>query len=156
MNLPLERILHGLQITLPICVDREVTSKEADERAAKEDTAWQRSREMSDRNKYGLEMGERIRMFELSGGTCEICGTDMHSEGRSRNSAVIDHCHECGDDENGEPTGNRASVRGLICSSCNNRGVPLRDSLTFIKAYRYLRRHEQSCSARSRNYRPKG
>ena len=57
------------------------------------------------------------RLWSEQHGRCAICQTTEF--GAFYKQFTLDHCHACGDDTNGEPCGNPASVRGLLCNGCN-------------------------------------
>lgn len=72
---------------------------------------------------YGLEAGEYDRRYKAQGGKCAICQV---ATGAYRRLAV-DHNHSTG------------TVRGLLCSPCNQFIGRLRDSPdAFLRAHKYL------------------
>jgi hypothetical protein len=68
---------------------------------------------------YGLSLADYARMKEAQGGKCAICGS---SDSRGRGDLHVDHCHATG------------SVRGLLCTSCNNGLGRFRDSPELLRA----------------------
>lgn len=57
-------------------------------------------RETNLRTRYGIELVEFIRLVDLQGGRCALCGTITKD-------LVVDHDHDTD------------KVRGLLCNSCN-------------------------------------
>jgi hypothetical protein len=79
---------------------------------------------------YGLYPGEYARIFDTQDGRCAIC---RRATGVRRRLAV-DHDHQVERER-----GVRASVRGLLCKSCNTILGRFRDDVdTFQRAIDYL------------------
>ena len=79
-------------------------------------------------NVYGLLPGDYQGLHQWQGGRCAIC---QRATGRSKRLAV-DHNHRL------EDLG-RVSVRGLLCSTCNQMLGHARDDVQFfVRAARYL------------------
>lgn len=70
------------------------------------------------RKKFGMAAADYDRMLSAQGGGCAICGVKEPGQ-KGKDRFDVDHCHQCGNDENGKPIGNPLSVRGLLCSNCN-------------------------------------
>jgi hypothetical protein len=79
---------------------------------------------------YGITGEEYEKLYAAQGSACAIC---LRATGRSKRLAV-DHDHAIE-----QVHGNRASVRGLLCSVCNNFLGHARDDPEFFKrAITYL------------------
>jgi len=60
--------------------------------------------------KYGIKTPERDKLIKQQDFKCASCGSHIEftkSQGPSKHSAVVDHCHSSG------------KVRGILCGSCN-------------------------------------
>jgi hypothetical protein len=68
---------------------------------------------------YSLTLSDYDRMKSAQGGKCAICGAE---DSRGRGDLHVDHCHATG------------SVRGLLCTSCNNGLGRFRDSPELLRA----------------------
>lgn len=66
--------------------------------------------------RYGMHREDLADLLAEQGYACAICGTDDPGH---KNGWAIDHCHECGNDDDGRIIGNPASVRGYLCPACN-------------------------------------
>lgn len=96
------------------------------------------------RGKFKMTLEEYAELYDAAGGQCQICGTaiapehlaDELQEGVKRN---LDHDHETG------------HVRGLLCGLCN-RGLGYlgENPKNYLRAARYLARHEKVCVHKSR------
>jgi hypothetical protein len=77
---------------------------------------------------YGLRPGEYAMLYAAQSGKCPIC---QRATGRTKKLSV-DHDHKIEDA--------RASVRGLVCSTCNRMLGHSRDDPEFFeRAAKYLR-----------------
>lgn len=71
-------------------------------------------------------------LWEKQRGLCAICASPMLTEGRSADSACVDHCHTTG------------RVRGLLHNRCNQALGLLRESSFAARAMaRYIDRQEK-------------
>lgn len=67
-----------------------------------------------------------LKLYESQDGKCAICNKDIYLHGvNQRCTANIDHCHQTG------------TVRGLLCSGCNNIVAAI-DSPLLENAMRYV------------------
>ena len=79
---------------------------------------------------YGITMDEYIEIKESQDGKCAIC---QRATGTAR-ALAVDHDHKIE-----EQSGLRASVRGLLCSKCNDLLGHVRDDpATLLRAIDYL------------------
>lgn len=91
----------------------------------------QASRDSALKNKYGITQEEYDQIKQLQGGTCAICQV---AKGIVK-ALAVDHDHKIAEEK-----GLRASVRGLLCSRCNEILGHLRDDpVAFERAAEYLR-----------------
>lgn len=71
--------------------------------------------------KYGIDLPEYNRLFQIQGGMCGICNRHQSA---FKISLAIDHCHKT------------KKVRGLLCQRCNMEvGLFERLDLKAIKEY---------------------
>lgn len=96
-------------------------------RAASNGTNWHY------RKHYGITYAQFVDLYESVKGICPICSTPMVLSGPRKNrrlNAVLDHCHETGQN------------RGVICSGCNIGLGMLKDSPKVLaSAVAYLERY---------------
>lgn len=80
------------------------------------------------KDKYGLTMEQRQKLFDEQEGKCAICSCDIHLDGsRNATQAVIDHCHSSG------------KIRGMLCNLCNQGLGHFKDNIEAIeRAIKYL------------------
>lgn len=116
------------------CVDCESHSKRPVKALGRCSTHWrlevrrrkQRTHESRVMKTYGLREGDYKVLYEFQGGRCALC---RRATGASKRLAV-DHCHALS---------GRASVRGLLCSTCNTILGHARDDAEYFKrAIAYL------------------
>lgn len=75
--------------------------------------------------RFGLTHEDYLRMLELQGGVCAICGKVRLNKGKYH--MAIDHCHKSG------------KVRGILCGWCNKGLGLFDDKPEFLnKAIEYL------------------
>ncbi len=79
----------------------------------------ERIREANLQRRFGLSLEEYNALLTKQGGACAICGDKIGDRARKR--LFVDHNHETG------------TVRGLLCSQCNNGIGLLRDSPTLLR-----------------------
>jgi hypothetical protein len=105
---------------------------QAKNKAKIRDTAFYRN--------YGITLDEYNAILASQGGVCAICkGVEIvaieYRTGVPRNLAV-DHCHSTG------------TIRGILCSSCNQGIGHFRDSAEILAAAaEYLAKHQRTNSS---------
>jgi hypothetical protein len=92
---------------------------------------YERERYYKWKSYYGLSEEEYKNILDGQGGSCAICGENIHLEENNGKRSAIDHCHNSGE------------VRGILCSNCN-RGIGfLGDNSKVVKkALDYLLKFE--------------
>lgn len=83
--------------------------------------------------RYNLKPGQKQAILEKQNGVCGICKNPETSGYREmeRRDLAIDHCHKTG------------TIRGLLCTNCNNGIGRFKDSIELLKnAVIYLQRIE--------------
>jgi hypothetical protein len=77
-------------------------------------------------SRFGIDVGDFVRMQDEQGGVCAICG-DTNTNGKALS---VDHDHECcpGDRSCG------ACIRGLLCAHCNFAVGMMRDDPDRLRA----------------------
>lgn len=75
------------------------------------------------RHRYGLEVEDYRRMFEMQEYCCASCGEEKHYD------LYVDHNHETGE------------VRGLLCAKCNTIAGSI-EHRNYNQVLAYLRRYE--------------
>ncbi len=89
------------------------------------------------KNKYGMTVEERQKLFDEQNGKCAICSCDMNLDGDlNKAQAVIDHDHKTG------------KVRGMLCNLCNTGLGKFKDSVEVIeKAIAYLEKRNANLTS---------
>lgn len=99
--------------------------KNAERRRARNKIAWERDRDKTFRQKYGISVADYDEMFEAQSGLCAICGNPPN-----RMRLAVDHSHDTG------------QVRGLLCFNCNHGLGHFKDNPTVLRsAAEYLSRN---------------
>jgi hypothetical protein len=84
---------------------------------------------------YGLPIEEYNRLLTEQECKCKICGR-QHDPSIKRGRLYVDHCHKGPKARSGE----KAKVRGLLCSACNSAIGYFEDNIeTLQKAIEYLK-----------------
>jgi hypothetical protein len=85
--------------------------------------------------KFGISIGDYLRMHEEQGGVCKICKqpeTSKNAQSGKTKDLAIDHCHKTN------------AIRGLLCSHCNTALGLFEESTEILKsAIKYLNTSSQ-------------
>jgi hypothetical protein len=92
------------------------------------------------RGVYSMSLEQYKALYDAAGGKCQVCAVEIapeHSAGAIQDGVKrnVDHDHDTG------------RIRGLLCPRCNRGLGYLGDDLTnYVRAARYLERHQKACS----------
>ena len=93
---------------------------------------------------YKLTTEEVLSMLENQNNKCSICFSSISLETSSKNSAHIDHVHNCcsGNASSSFPLCGKCN-RGLLCSKCNLAIGNFNDNIDLMKnAIKYLEKYK--------------
>lgn len=83
------------------------------------------------KNTYGISYDEFMSLSQKQNNKCKICSVNLVFEGKSKESAVLDHNHATG------------KIRGVLCNACNVALGHFKDNIDAINnAIRYLKENE--------------
>lgn len=129
---------------------RKKVSKALAEKKAKSPEFNKRIQKQKQKNRwqyvYKLSPEEVIRMFDIQNGKCYICFSLISLETSAKNSAHIDHDHECCsvNASSSSPLCGNCN-RGLLCSKCNLAIGNFNDSIELMKnAIDYLEKYKNN------------